>query len=79
MVEFFRGKPDDLEIQAMMIAVTDHALFAFYFRGGVIAFVCSNSALKFSVAVEALLVRNLFSENVAFRAVRQSFQVCMDL
>ena len=75
MVEPVLVKTYDVEITTMMVAVAGDALFPFRLPGCMKSRSPVNPAFNFIMATQALIIGNLISQNMAFRAVRYPFQV----
>jgi len=65
VVEFFLCKPDDLEIYAVMVTVTGNTFLIENFGGGMITFPGVDTRFQFGVALQAFLVGNLLSQDMA--------------
>ena len=74
----FQGvEPDDLEISSMMFVMAGETFPAFNIRRCVITLTCRGEFPDLLMAIEALGRGNLFPDLMAFRAVRQPFEVGM--
>ena len=79
MVEFFLVETHDIEIPAVVVAVTNGAIFSFRLFGGVEPRSVIDPAFYFLVAAQAFVIRNLASQVMAFGAVEHALQAGMRL
>ena len=77
MIELLLIKADHLKIPAVVVVVARGALLSFHFGRNMIAFVGIDPGCNLLVALQALFVGYLLSQDVTFDAVGHSLQVCM--
>jgi hypothetical protein len=69
MVEGFFFEPDNLEIEPVMITVTNNAFLPPDFCGGMVTFADINPGFQFRMAFQAFLVGNFLSQHMAMGTV----------
>lgn len=67
----------DLEIAAVVLAVTNNTFFAGYIGRGVVAIFVSNQLFDFLVAFEAFCIGDFLADFMAQGAIRQTFKLFM--
>jgi len=77
MVEFLLFKPDDLEIQAMVITVAGSAVLSFDLRGCMIPLVLVQAGFNLRMTGKAFVVRDFIAEGMAACAIGDAFQLGM--
>ena len=77
VVEFFLFKTDNIEIPAVVVAVTGSAGFPFCILRGMETHTVIDPAFYFLVATEAFIVRYFISQIVALCTIEHAFQTGM--
>jgi hypothetical protein len=70
---------DHFKFPSMVVIVARCTLLRFHFRGNVIPPVFIDPRSDLFVAIKALFVGNLFSQNMAFDTIGHPLQMCMGL
>ena len=79
MVEFFLVETHDIEIPAVVVAVTGSAGFSFCILRGMKTHTVIDPAFYFLVTTEAFIVRYFISQIVALCTIEHAFQTGMRL